>query len=229
MSESNALNGNMRIRAVVDTTKLDWTASPSGTVERKRVHLVGGPESGQVTSVVRYLPGAAFPEHDHPEGEEIFVLEGTFSDQLGHATAGMHVFNPEGHRHAPYSEEGCLILVKLRQYAGEGRTYQRVVTGDLEWQPTHATGVRAKLIYEDPRFPDRTSLEEWEAGASPGPRVFEGGVEIFVIEGELTEGDAHYQAGTWLRCPDGDTLDARTAERTILYVKTGGVVGLRSA
>lgn len=229
MPESDSLNGDMRKRAIVDTNELDWTASPSGEVERKRVHLVGGSESGQVTSLVRYLPGASFPEHDHPEGEEIFVLEGTFSDQLGHATAGMHVFNPEGHRHAPYSKDGCLILVKLRQYDGESRIYQRIVTDDLEWRPTNTTGVRERVIYEDPQFPDRTSIEEWGAGATPGPREFAGGVEIFVIEGRLTAGEVVYGAGTWLRLPDGTALDVCAAERSVLYVKSGGVVGLRSA
>jgi anti-sigma factor ChrR (cupin superfamily) len=45
--------------------------------------MLGAVETAQVTSVVRYLPGAKFPAHDHPEGEEILVLEGTFSDEHG--------------------------------------------------------------------------------------------------------------------------------------------------
>ena len=36
--------------------------------------LIGG-ESGRVTSVVRYDPKSSFPEHGHPLGEEILVLE----------------------------------------------------------------------------------------------------------------------------------------------------------
>ncbi|MEL6200569.1 MAG: cupin domain-containing protein, partial [Pseudomonadota bacterium] len=67
---------------------MDWSASPSGTVWRKRVHLVGPPESGQVTSVVRYQPDSSFPTHDHPEGEEILVLDGVFSDEHGDWPAG---------------------------------------------------------------------------------------------------------------------------------------------
>ena len=76
---AEALNGDMSIRAVMDTREMDWTPSPAGTVLRKRLHLVGEVESGQVTTFVRYLPGSSFPEHGHPEGEEIFVIKGTFS------------------------------------------------------------------------------------------------------------------------------------------------------
>jgi len=78
-----AVNGNLSVRAVADTTRMEWAPSPSGSVWRKRVHLVGPPESGQVTSVVRYEPRSRFPAHDHPQGEEILVLEGVFSDEHG--------------------------------------------------------------------------------------------------------------------------------------------------
>jgi anti-sigma factor ChrR (cupin superfamily) len=73
---AEAINGDLSVRAVVDTTRMDWAPSPSASVWRKRVHLVGPPESGQVTSVVRYEPHSKFPAHDHPDGEEILVLVG---------------------------------------------------------------------------------------------------------------------------------------------------------
>ena len=119
------MNGDMRKRVAVHGAALDWQPSPSGTVWRKRLHLVGGAESGQVTSIVRYEPNATFAAHDHPEGEEILVLEGTFSDEHGDWPSGTHLLNPEGFRHAPFSRDGCVIFVKLRQYAGAGRTYRK--------------------------------------------------------------------------------------------------------
>lgn len=36
---------------------------------------IGG-EQARATSTVRYLPQTSFPEHQHPGGEEILVLEG---------------------------------------------------------------------------------------------------------------------------------------------------------
>jgi hypothetical protein len=53
---NEALNGDFRVRAVVDTAVMEWSASPSSSVWRKRVHRVGPAEAGRVTSVVRYEP-----------------------------------------------------------------------------------------------------------------------------------------------------------------------------
>ena len=226
---SEALNGNMSIRAVMDTGEMDWTPSPAGTVLRKRLHLVGEVESGQVTSLVRYLPGSSFPEHGHPEGEEIFVIEGTFSDHVGDAHEGTHLLNPEGFRHAPFSDPGCLILVKLRQYDGEGREFHRTQTRDMTWAKTAFRGIEQKTLYSDDRFPDVTRLERWAPGAAPGPRAFPGGVEFFIIEGAFEDDVGRYPGGTWLRLPAGSTLDAFSENGCLAYVKTGALPSLRSA
>jgi len=226
---AEALNGNMLIRAVMDTSEMEWTPSPAGTVLRKRLHLVGEVESGQVTTFVRYLPGSSFPEHGHPEGEEIFVIKGTFSDHLGDASEGTHLLNPEGFRHAPHSDPGCLILVKLRQYAGEGREFRRTQTHNMMWATTTFRGIEQKTLYEDDRFPDVTRLERWAPGAAPGPREFPGGVEFFVLEGSFGDVNGHYAGGTWLRLPVDSTLDATSENGCLAYVKTGAVPTLRSA
>ena len=229
-TQSDALNGDMTVPAVMDTREMDWHPSPSGSVMRKRLHRVGDAESGQVTSFVRYLPGASFPEHDHPEGEEIFVIKGTFSDHQGDAEEGMHLLNPEGFRHAPYSEEGCLIFVKLRQYhAGGQRPHLRTQTRQMPWRSTDFLGVERKVLLEDERFPDVTQLERWAPLARPGVRDFPGGVEFFVIEGAFVDGETRYGNGTWIRLPAGSTLDAHTENGCVLYVKTGALPTLRAA
>jgi quercetin dioxygenase-like cupin family protein len=60
-----------------------WSASPSPSVYRKRLELAGPIECGRVTSIVRYEPASEFHRHGHPDGEEILVLKGTFSDEKG--------------------------------------------------------------------------------------------------------------------------------------------------
>ena len=221
------LNGQMALRVALDTPAMEWTASPSGSVLRKRLHRVGDAESGQVTSVVRYLPSSSFPAHDHPEGEEILVLEGTFSDEHGDSPAGTHLLNPEGFRHAPFSRQGCVLFVKLRQYAGGGREYRKTDTHALPWQPSESSQVDVKSLYAESSFPDRTRLERWGAGAAPGAQALPGGIEIFVIDGALEDAEGRYQAGAWLRLPDGATLDAHAPGGCILYAKRGAVSTLR--
>jgi len=62
---------------------LKWTPSPSPTVWRKRLDLRSTVEVGRVTTFIKHDPGSSFENHPHPEGEEIFVLEGIFSDHTG--------------------------------------------------------------------------------------------------------------------------------------------------
>ncbi|MCF6264135.1 MAG: cupin domain-containing protein [Xanthomonadales bacterium] len=60
------------------------------------VHLErSAEESGHVTSFVKFEPGSYFPAHSHPNGEEIFVLEGVFSDENGDYPAGTYIRNPQ--------------------------------------------------------------------------------------------------------------------------------------
>lgn len=63
-------------------------------------------------ALVRWAPGTEFVFHQHWGGEEIFVLEGTFSDEHGDYPAGSWIRSPHLSGHHPYSEDGCLIYVK---------------------------------------------------------------------------------------------------------------------
>jgi len=206
-----------------------WAPSPSGSVWRKRVHLVGPPESGQVTSVVRYEPRSRFPAHDHPDGEEILVLEGVFSDEHGDWPAGTYLLNPEGFRHAPFSEPGCVLFVKLRQYPGRDRRHVVVDTSKISWQPSAIHGISNKRLYQQPGFSDMTRLERWAPGAHPGTASYEQGVEFYVLEGEFADDEGAYPKGWWLRLPAGSQHHPRSERGCTLYVKHAGLPYLKSA
>ena len=223
------LNGDLSKRVFVDTTSLPWTSSPSKTVWRKRLHRVGPAESGQVTSLVRYEPGAAFPVHDHPEGEEILVLEGVFSDEHGDWPAGTWLLNPEGFRHAPFSKKGCLLFVKLRQAAGTARRHALVSTNQIDWRKTGVAGVERKTLAAQPEFSDATSLERWGADTELGDREFNGGVEYFVLEGGFSDEAGTYREGSWLRLPAGSRHRPFTRDGCLLYVKVDALGSLRSS
>jgi anti-sigma factor ChrR (cupin superfamily) len=224
---ADPINGDLAVRAFADTERMPWTPSPSGSVWRKRVHRVGPAESGQVTSIVRYDPDSKFPEHGHPEGEEIFVIDGVFSDHQGDWPAGTYLLNPEGFRHAPFSKPGCRLLVKLRQYAGPGRKLVALDTNPIEWQPSTKPGVEQKLLYEQPGFGDVVRLERWAPHAALGTERYPDGVELFVLAGELSDEHGVYSTGCWLRLPAGADHRPRTERGCTLYVKRGGLPYLR--
>ncbi len=227
MGES--INGNLAVRAVADTTLMDWTPSPSGSVWRKRVHLVGPPESGQVTSVVRYEPASSFPTHDHPDGEEILVLEGVFSDEHGDWPEGTFLLNPEGFRHTPFSKPGCVLFVKLRQFPGRERRHVVVDTDKLAWQPSSNPAIAYKPLYQQDGFSDVVRLERWAPQADLGTLSYEKGAELFVLEGEFSDEAGTYSKGCWVRLPMGSKHHPRSAGGCTLYVKRSGLSYLRSA
>ena len=222
-AKTASIHGDLSVRVAVDTPRMEWTPSPSGTVWRKRVHLVGPPESGQVTSVVRYEPRSTFHAHDHPDGEEILVLDGVFSDEHGDWGAGTYLLNPEGFRHAPFSEPGCLLLVKLRQYPGRDRRHVVVDTNTLDWAQTATPGVAQKLLYEQAGFSDTVTIEQWRPGAHLGVVSYPQGVEMFVLDGEFADEQGVYGKGCWLRLPAESTHHPRTTSGCTLYVKRAGL------
>jgi hypothetical protein len=223
-----AVNADMQARVVVDTAAMSWQPSPSETVWRKRLHLLGEQESAQVTSIVRYDPGATFPAHDHPDGEEILVLEGVFSDEHGDWGVGSHLLNPQGFRHAPFSREGCVIFVKLQQYAGRGRRHQSVQSELLEWRRGDADGVRLRRLYQQHGFPESIDIESWHPGTSVS-RDYPGGVEIFVIDGSLSDSGVGFGPGTWLRLPAETRITLLSTDGCTFYSQRGAIPSLLSS
>jgi anti-sigma factor ChrR (cupin superfamily) len=218
---TQTINSDFTQRVIINTIAMDWQASPSTGVWRKRLELVGGVESGRVTSVVRYEPGSAFSAHEHPDGEEIFVLEGTFSDEFGDYTAGSYLLNPAGFRHAPFSKAGCTIFVKLRQYAGADRPQLAIDTSSLEWLPSPVPGIDYKLLYEQSGYLDRVQLQRWQPGTVGDRHEHVGGEEIFVVAGRWSDEAGEYAAGTWIRNPSGSCHAPFSEAGCLLYVKTG--------
>ena len=80
--------------------------------------------TGESTSLVRFAPGTKFPAHNHPAGEEIFVLEGDFTVGAHRLTSGDYLYTPPNGKHAASTEGGCLVIVTLPKpveiIAGQG-------------------------------------------------------------------------------------------------------------
>ena len=221
-TDRHSLNTDLSRRVSVDTQAMDWTQSPGGHVLRKRVHLSGQAESGQVTSVVRYKAGARFPAHDHPGGEEILVLDGVFSDEHGNWPAGTYLLNPEGFRHGPFSEQGCTLFVKLRQFPGRDRKHIAMQTDNMPWIETGGGRAASKTLYTQQPYTDRTRLERWESPADRGELTFPMGAELFVLEGSFSDQFDSYRSHSWLRIPAGDSVIPTGGRYCQVYIKEGG-------
>lgn len=70
-------------------------------------------ESGEATALLKFLAGARFPAHNHPAGEQVFVLEGDLTIGRDHLQPGDYYYTPPNGKHAASSENGCTFLVIL--------------------------------------------------------------------------------------------------------------------
>lgn len=220
-----SLNTDFSRRVVMQTADMDWQASPSPTVWRKRLDLIDG-EFSRVTSVVRYAAKSSFHTHGHPAGEEILVLEGVFSDEHGDYPAGSYLLNPKGFRHTPFSQEGCVLFVKLFQYGGGGRTHIAVDTKTEPWSAGSAPGLEVLPLYSELGWPETMCLERLAPGTALPDEACAGGKEVFVLEGRLEDDEGRYPAGAWLRLPPGSRHAPRSADGCICYVKRGHLAEL---
>ena len=71
------------------------------------------PETGASSALVRLAAGAKFPAHNHPAGEEVYVLEGDVLIGPDRLRAGDYLYTPPDGKHAASSEGGCVFLVTL--------------------------------------------------------------------------------------------------------------------
>ncbi|GEA50246.1 cupin [Vibrio inusitatus NBRC 102082] len=211
------LNMDARKKLAIPTAPQDWQASPAKGVWRKPLEREGA-ETGLVTSIVKYEAGSRFSEHSHPYGEEIFVLEGTFSDENGDYPAGSYIRNPPESKHSPFSERGCVLFVKLNQFDKSDKATVRIETqtqpwlagiGNLEVMPLHSFEV------------ENVALVKWPKGERFQLHSHFGGEEILVLSGKFQDEYGQYPKYTWIRSPHLSQHFPFVEEDTIIYVKTG--------
>ena len=66
----------------------------------------------EYVSLLKWSPGVRLKQHEHPVGEEVLVLEGSFADEYGRYPKGTWLRNPVGSSHQPYSVDGCVLYMK---------------------------------------------------------------------------------------------------------------------
>ena len=178
-----------------------------------------GDEVARATSIVRYLPGSKFTAHRHELGEEILVLEGQFSDEHGDYPAGTYIKNPPGTSHAPFTETGCLLLVKLRHLHPDDQQGRIIDTKTATWYPGLVPGLSVLPLSEFEAT--HTAMVRWAPKTYFNPHRHYGGEEIFVVEGVFEDEHGRYPAGSWIRSPHLSVHKPYSVEGCTIFVKTG--------
>ncbi|MFC3116168.1 cupin domain-containing protein [Cellvibrio fontiphilus] len=213
------INADFTQRVSITPDQYHWVASPQPGVERVMLDRIGA-EKARATSIVRYAPDSFFPAHSHDAGEEILVLEGTFSEDAQSFRAGWYLRNPPGSSHQPSSLQGALIFVKLGQMPASETQPLRINTNTPELWQAQADRQLCPLFastYE------QVCLQRLTTGCL----LFNGAIqsaELLVLTGDLVETDKVYPAGSWLRLrlPTGHYPHLAAGQNgATIYLKTG--------
>jgi anti-sigma factor ChrR (cupin superfamily) len=203
------LNDDLTVRTAVHAGPLAWTPSPSPGIERRMLFRIGD-EVARATSIVRFAPNSRFPIHEHGGGEEILVLEGVFQDETGDYPAGSYLRNPKGTAHAPWSDPGCVIFVKLWQFRADDQAIVAL--------PPEPVAARRPLFSND-------SERVWEEGWGPGAEIRlenPDGLEVFVVSGAFRQGDEPFERWSWLRLPHEQAFGGVAGPAGVrLWIKAG--------
>lgn len=211
------LNLDFTKRVVINSNEAEWINSPVAGVLRKPLAR-SEEQIGHITSIVKYAPGSRFSEHSHPMGEEIFVLQGTFSDEMGDYPKGTYIRNPPGSRHTPFSKQGCVIFVKLNQFNEQDLQPVRINTNESEWFQGIG-GLQVMSLHEFEY--EHVALVKWPANETFQSHKHFGGEEVLVLSGEFQDEHGIYPTNTWIRSPDMSEHFPFVNEETVILVKTG--------
>ena len=121
----------------VHVAGLPWESTRFAGVQQKI--LVVDRDSGVVTALMKFAPGAKLPDHEHVLIEQTYVLEGSLVCGEGECKAGEFVWRPAGSRHEAWAgPQGGLMLaifqIPNRFHEPDGR--ETDVTGadwDANW------------------------------------------------------------------------------------------------
>jgi anti-sigma factor ChrR (cupin superfamily) len=171
---------------------------------------------------VKFANLAKFQAHHHELGEEILVLAGTFSDETGHYPAGTYIMNPPGSSHAPFSESGCTLFVKLRHLGSDQVVREIVDTTAAPWLQGMVPGLNVMPLMQQG---SGSTLVKWAPQTFFNPHRHYGGEEIFVVDGVFEDEHGRYPAGSWIRSPHMSLHQPFSKEGCTIFVKTGHLLG----
>jgi quercetin dioxygenase-like cupin family protein len=109
MTKMNGINQLVRSR------QSEWSL-----LEEEGVHgvyvkpLLHDDSQGRSTTfLLRFEPGATYPLHNHPSGEEVFVLEGDVRLGKDELAEGDYLYTAANNKHRVSTRGGCVLLLKV--------------------------------------------------------------------------------------------------------------------
>lgn len=101
----------MSTTIVVRANESGWTPSRIQGVSFRPLKM--GAEKNAGTYLMKMEAGTGYPPHEHPEGEEVYVVAGSMKVGGDTLAEGDYLYTPPGGSHAAETATGCVFLVVL--------------------------------------------------------------------------------------------------------------------
>lgn len=102
---------------IIKTARIEWTPLVEAGVDTTGIFvkcLRFDPSARRaLTFLLRFEPGAKYPYHNHPAGEELFVLSGSCVIEGATLEEGDYLYTPPGSKHAVRTGAGCTLLFQV--------------------------------------------------------------------------------------------------------------------
>ena len=214
------LNQNFNEKVVMQSSQFESVSSPCDGVIRTLLERSEDSEYAISTTLVEFQPDSRFDEHIHDHGEELFVIEGTFSDEYGDYPEGTYIRNPNGTKHSPFSKNGCKLFVKLRQFNNKDDKRIIINTNKQSWLPGLVKGLEVMPLHNFEH--ENTALVKWDKNTQFNFHQHFGGEEILVLNGTFYDEFGSYPKLTWIRNPHMSKHTPYTLDDgALIFVKTG--------
>lgn len=99
---------------IVQTTQTEWKPLTEDGVDTRGIYFkmlrYDDTQKRPPSFILKFEAGASYPFHNHPSGEEAFVLEGEAYFNEAKLSKGDYLYTPPNFKHSVRTEIGCEIL-----------------------------------------------------------------------------------------------------------------------
>ena len=213
---------------VVDTNRMGWEPTGQKGVSIKVLERVLDPRKGRETALFKLEPGTALPREVLEVRQEIFVLEGSYSDENGSYGAHTWIWNPPGYAQTISTREGCVFYAKRRIpiYKDEATRSRKVIDAKTaKWLEFPHRGADVLHLHKDPNGLETGRIGHVHTHRKIPSHDHSIGEETFVLEGRLSDEYTSYPKGVWFRMPCGVPHAPFTGEeRCKMLIREGDLV-----
>lgn len=218
--DDSHIHADIGKRIVIKSDDYSWKPSAIPGIQQMVLDRIGG-VMAHSTTIMRYTTGSECAAWAENGSVEVFVLNGTFTDELGKYSTGAYVRNPKGTLSAQEAEaKECTLFVKSHPFA-KNHTQRTVIdTRKSNWRPGVVEALQVLPLHECEG--EHTALVRWAPHTQFHLHSHRGGEEILVLEGVFYDEYDRYPTGTWIRSPHLSTHTPFTKEEgALIYVKVG--------